>query len=206
MNCVFAPSAPYSAGDIPILGAVKYVPGSTWTNVPERVQAGSLVQGLSFPCARGSGCLWLLSEKFCLTGSSLKMGDASGCAAGFLLQLNWVLEGEEVRSASVHAARQAWSLLPFAGGREEISIPGRRRVFMALTAASSRDLGACARSLSVLLGHWDLPYPPTHPGSFLGLLVWPCLTAAALQLPRPREVQAGRRARCKLHGGLPSPR
>lgn len=133
MNCVFAPSAPYSAGDIPILGAVKYVPGSTWTNVPERVQAGSLVQGLSFPCARGSGCLWLLSEKFCLTGSSLKMGDAPGCAAGFLLQLNWVLEGEEVRSASVHAARQAWSLLPFAGGREEISIPGRRRVFPAET-------------------------------------------------------------------------
>lgn len=73
-------------------------------------------------------------------------------------------------------------------------------------SVSSRDLGACARSLSVLLGHWDLPYPPTHPGSFLGLLVWPCLTAAALQLPRPREVQAGRRARCKLHGGLPSPR
>lgn len=60
----------------PWLGAVGYIPGSTWTNVPERTLvpertfwAGSFVQGLSCPLTEDSDCPWLLSERFYLTGT-----------------------------------------------------------------------------------------------------------------------------------------
>lgn len=103
------------------------------------------------------------------------MRDAPECAAGFLLRLLVLENGKESPS-------------PSQGGEERSQ----------LTAASSSDLRA-------LSGCWDLR---------ARFSVWPCLTAAAVQLRRlcrggsswavrPREAQAGRRARCKLHGGLP---
>lgn len=60
------------------------------------------------------------------------------------MQLKWVLKEEKIQSVSGPVARQVWSLFPFAGGQDGISIPGRRKVFMTLTAAASHDLEACA--------------------------------------------------------------
>lgn len=71
------------------------------------------------------------------------MMDAALCAAGFLLQLKWLLEDEKGQSVSGPLARQGWSLFPFAGEQDGISIPVRRAVFMTLTAAASHDLGTC---------------------------------------------------------------
>lgn len=103
-------------------------------------------------------------------------------------------------------------LIPFCCRQDGISIPGRRKVFMTVTAAASHDLEACAWSLPALSERWDLLNPPTPPGSFLYLAVCPCLAAATPQLLPWRShgsswvIRPGKRgrARCKLHGGLPS--
>lgn len=119
---------------------------------------------------------------------------------------------EKVLSVLGPLVRQGWSLFPFTAEQDGISIPRRRKVLMTLTVAASHDLGACAWCLPALSVCWDLLSPPTPPGSFLYLSVCPWLAAATLQLLLWRSrgsswvIRPGkrRRARCKLHGGLPS--